>query len=144
MLVAGKIKVHTHHHHHSGETHHHFHLHMISLQKHEHAHGTLAVGLGALFAMGGARSLVTVLPIAFGHTLAESMFRVAAFSLGIIASMVAYAWATQFALSRISRYANSDAHHRWIMLASAYGVALFCIVAGAITVQGQLHLRFFS
>src|SRR3954454_15173591 len=76
MLLAGKIKVHTHHHHHSGETHHHFHLHMISLQKHEHAHGTLAVGLGALFAMGGARSLVTVLPIAFGHTLTESMVSV--------------------------------------------------------------------
>jgi nickel/cobalt exporter len=143
MLSAGKIKVHTHHHHHSGETHHHFHLHMISLQKHEHAHGTLAVGLGALFAMGGARSLVTVLPIAFGHTLAESMLRVAAFSLGIVASMVAYAWATQFALNRISKYANSDAHHRWIMLASAYGVALFCVVAGAITIQGQLHLRLF-
>jgi nickel/cobalt transporter (NicO) family protein len=143
MLLAGKIKVHTHHHHHSGQIHHHFHLHMISLQKHEHAHGTLAVGLGALFAMGGARSLVTVLPIAFGHTFTESLFLVAAFSLGIIASMVAYAWVTQFALTRISRYANSDAHHRWIMLASAYGVALFCVITGAITIQGQLHLRLF-
>jgi ABC-type nickel/cobalt efflux system permease component RcnA len=82
-----------------------------------------------------------VLPIAFGHTFTESLFLVAAFSLGIIASMVAYAWVTQFALTRISRYANSDAHHRWIMLASAYGVALFCLITGAITIQGQLHLR---
>lgn len=141
MLVAGKIRVHSHHHHHSGETHHHFHLHWVSLEKHQHVHGSLAVGMGALFAMGGARSLVTVLPIAFGQTLTESLVRVAFFAMGIVLSMVAYAWATQYALNRISSYAKTDAHHRWIMLGSAYAVAIFCVVAGAITVQGQLHLR---
>ena len=141
-LVFGKIRVHSHHHEHSGETHHHFHLHAVSLQKHEHVHGTVAVGLGALFAMGGARSLVTVLPIAFGHTLMQSLLRVAAFSMGIVISMVTYAWITQFALNRISNMARSDQHHRWIMLGSAYAVAVFCIVAGAITVQGKLHLTF--
>ncbi len=141
MLLAGKIRVHSHHHQHTGEKHHHFHLHLVSLEKHEHVHGTLAVGMGALFAMGGARSLVTVLPIAFGHSVAESLLRVAFFALGIVISMVAYAWATQYALERISAYAKSDAHHRWIMLASAYAVAIFCVVAGAITVQGQMHFR---
>lgn len=141
-LLTGKLRVHSHHHVHSGETHHHFHLHMISLERHEHLHGTLAVGMGALFAMGGARSLVTVLPIAFGHTVTESLLRVLAFAIGIVLSMVAYAWATQYALNRISGLAKSEAHHRWIMLGSAYAVAIFCVVAGSITVQGQMH--FFS
>lgn len=139
-LVTGKIRVHEHHHHHDGQVHHHFHLHVASFQKHEHVHGMAAFGIGALFAMGGARSLLTVLPIAFGHTLLESFLRMLAFCVGIVLSMVTYAWITRFALDRASRFVVSEDGHRRLLLGSAYAIALFCIIAGAYTVQGQLHL----
>ena len=139
-LLTKKIRVHEHHHHHEGKVHHHFHLHVAAFQKHEHVHGMAAFGIGALFAMGGARSLLTVLPIAFGHTLFESLLRVAAFCAGIILSMVAYAWVTRYALESASRFTVSESGHRRLLLGSAYAIALFCIVAGAYTVQGQIHL----
>lgn len=138
-LLTKKIRVHEHHHHHDGEVHHHFHLHVAAFERHEHVHGMAAFSIGALFAMGGARSLLTVLPIAFGHTLVESLLRVAAFCLGIVVSMVVYAWLTRLALEKASNFAVSETGHRRLLLGSAYAIALFCIIAGAYTVQGQLH-----
>ncbi len=142
-LLTGRIKVHTHHHHHDHSTHHHFHLHLWKAKKHEpsqhpHMHGTTAVGLGALFAMGGARSLITVAPIALATTFTQSLLRVAVFCVGIIASMVAYGYLTQVALRSIERFADGS-HNRTIMLVSGYCVALFCLFAGGAVINEHLH-----
>ena len=142
-LLTGRIKIHTHHHHHDHSVHHHFHLHLFNARNHEpeqhpHLHGSTALGLGALFAMGGARSLLLVAPIALAHTIAESLLRVAVFCTGIIFSMVVYGWLTQVALTRLERFADGS-HNRRIMLASAYTVALFCIVAGGMVLNEHLH-----
>lgn len=142
-LLAGKIKVHSHHHHHDGSVHHHFHLHMFEAKKHEekkhpHMHGAGAVALGAFFALGGARSVLTVAPIAFAQTFTDSLLRVLVFCAGIVAAMVAYGWFAQRMLMSMERFADGS-HNRKIMLASAYVVALFCIVAGGAVVNGKLH-----
>ncbi len=142
-LVTGKIKIHTHHHHHDHSVHHHFHLHLSPAQSHEpakhpHMHGSTAVGLGALFAMGGARSLLTVAPIALAQTVTQSLIRVAVFCLGIIFSMVVYGWLTQVALTKLERFADGT-HNRKILLASAYTVALFCIFASGMVLNEHFH-----
>jgi cytochrome c biogenesis protein CcdA len=146
-LISGRIKVHTHHHHHTGAVHHHFHLHLSGAHTesqtpphtpagHQHPHGSTAVGLGALFAMGGARSLLTVAPIALARTVTESVVRISVFCLGIIVSMVIYGWLTQRALMSLEKFADGR-HNRKIMLGSGYAVALFCIVAGAGVLLGK-------
>ncbi len=142
-LVTGKIKVHTHHHHHDNSVHHHFHLHLFNAGRHEpakhpHMHGSTAVGLGALFAMGGARSLLTVAPIALAQTVSASLVRVAVFCAGIVVSMVVYGWLTQVALTSLERFADGS-HNRKIMLVSAYTVALFCIVACGMVLNEHFH-----
>jgi nickel/cobalt transporter (NicO) family protein len=142
-LLTGVIKLHTHHHHHDHSVHHHFHLHMFNVKKHEpsahpHLHGSTAVGLGALFAMGGARSLLFVVPIALAPTVAGSLIRVAVFCCGIVASMAAYGWLTQVALMKLERFADGT-HNRKIMLVSAYVVAFFCIFASCSVFNEHLH-----
>jgi nickel/cobalt transporter (NicO) family protein len=142
-LLTGVIKLHTHHHHHDHSVHHHFHLHMFSVKKHEpqehpHVHGTTAVGLGALFAMGGARSLLFVVPIALAPTVSASLLRVAIFCCGIVFSMAAYGWLTQFALTKLERFADGS-HNRKIMIASAYTVAIFCIFASCTVFNEHFH-----
>jgi nickel/cobalt exporter len=141
-LLTGMIKLHSHHHHHDHSVHHHFHLHMLADRhepaKHPHVHGGTAVGLGALFAMGGARSLLTVAPIALAPTVAGSMIRILVFCFGIVFSMVVYGWLTQVALTSIERFADGS-HNRKIMIASAYTVALFCIFAGGMVLNEHLH-----
>ena len=142
-LLTGVIKLHTHHHHHDHSVHHHFHLHMFNVKKHEpsahpHVHGSTAVGLGALFAMGGARSLLFVVPIALAPTVAGSLIRVAVFCCGIVASMAAYGWLTQIALMKLERFADGT-HNRKIMLVSAYVVAFFCIFASCSVFNEHLH-----
>jgi divalent metal cation (Fe/Co/Zn/Cd) transporter len=92
--------------------------------------------LGALFAMGGARSLLTVAPIALARTVTESVLRISIFCLGIVVSMVLYGWLTQRALMSLAKFADGR-HNRTIMLGSGYAVALFCIVAGAGVLLGK-------
>ncbi|HYE23886.1 MAG TPA: hypothetical protein VEG32_01680 [Clostridia bacterium] len=143
-LLTGKIKVHSHHHHHDNSVHHHFHLHLFKAREHKpsqhpHMHGAGALALGAFFAIGGARSVLTIAPIAFAETFAQSLLRVGVFCLGIVAAMVLYGWLTQVALTSLERFADGS-HNRRIMLASAYVVAVFCIVAGGMVVNGAVHL----
>ncbi|MGA2991260.1 MAG: hypothetical protein ABSD88_12360 [Candidatus Korobacteraceae bacterium] len=140
-LISGKIRVHTHHHEHTGSMHHHFHLHLSPAgthtpAKHPHPHGSTALGLGALFAMGGARSLLTVAPIALARTVTESVLRIGIFCLGIVVSMVIYGWLTQRALQSLAKFADGR-HNRYIMLGSGYAVAFFCIFAGVGVLLGK-------
>ena len=136
-FLTGRVSlhahVHAHHtdvaHGHSG-SHRHFHLHWFMHQQHQHVHGGFAAVLGALFALGGVRSLLAIVPIALAQTLAESVLRILVFALGIVASMVAYGLAAQHLLTR----SNSP---RWIQ-ASSYVAALFCVAAGVLVIGGYV------
>jgi len=117
-LATGKIKVHQHLHTHHHHPHKHLHVHVLPERsrdwQHEHAHqgtehvhGGMAATLGVLFALGGTRSLLMVVPMAIADTLAVTMLRVTVLVIGIIVSMLAYAFATQFAFGALTRKANS-------------------------------------
>jgi ABC-type nickel/cobalt efflux system permease component RcnA len=127
-LISKRISLHAHEHVHTPGPHRHFHLHWFGSQRHQHAHGNSAALLGALFAVGGARSLLAIVPIALANTLASSVIRIAAFVVGIIVAMVAYGLATQHVLSR----SKSPRFLR----ASSYVAAIFCLVAGILVMQG--------
>src|SRR4051812_6535722 len=91
-LLLGKLSLHSHSHAHSHEAdeHRHFHLHVFAKASHRHGHGRFAAALGALFALGGVRGMLAVVPIATSATLAISALRIAAFTVGTAAAMVAY------------------------------------------------------
>ncbi|HMK29200.1 MAG TPA: hypothetical protein VK473_05890 [Terriglobales bacterium] len=146
-LITRRVKIHDHGHMHSAGHHDHYHLHLGRAhaaagehrqEQHQHMHGGLAATLGVLFALGGTRSLLAVVPIAISQTLAVTMLRVSVFVLGIIISMVGYAFLTQRAFSRMAAKAESAGRAPRFLLASSYLLALFCIVAGLMTIHERL------
>ena len=152
MLVAlllGKISFHSHPHSHAhahedgapedAHQHRHFHLHIFSRDSHHHGEGRLAAALGALFAFGGVRGLLAVVPIALSQTLVISALRVGAFTLGIVAAMVGYGLLAGPALRFIQSRPGSTPGTRPLFgarLAAAL-TACFCIVAGALTISSH-------
>lgn len=125
-LALGKLDLHAHEHAHGGERHQHLHLHFFARPAHRHGHGKFAVLLGAVFALGGARALLAVVPMAVAETLAASLLRLAVFGAGIVLAMVAYG----FAAGRMLRWAE----RRPLLgprVATA-ATALFCVAAGAL------------
>jgi ABC-type nickel/cobalt efflux system permease component RcnA len=149
-LASGKIKVHEHLHVHHHHPHQHLHVHMVpekvktwnhahEHQGTEHVHrGGLAATLGVLFALGGTRSLIAVVPIAVAPTFAQTLVRIFFFVVGIILSMVAYAFVTQHVFGRLAEKANRVGYAPVFMKASSYLLAGFCIVAGMMTIQARL------
>lgn len=134
-LSSGRVSLHAHpHHHHQPEAdgvHKHFHMHWLGhYQQHAHTHGSFAAVLGALFAIGGARGLLAIVPIALAQTMTESIIRITAFVVGIIASMVAYGLVTQHLLAR--------SQSPRFLRASSYVAALFCVVAGIAVLRGLI------
>lgn len=134
-VATGKISMHVHQHDHAPAAHahgwhQHFHFHWFAPQQHRHMHGSMAAALGALFALGGVRSLLAIVPIALAQTMLESVVRIAAFALGIVVSMVAYGLAAQRVLTRTRS-------PRWFH-ASSYAAALFCVVAGLLVIGGYI------
>jgi len=132
-LLAGKFRLHTHSHQHLAGSHKHFHLHVRDAHKHNHSHGLMAVLLGVFFALGGFRALLTVTPIALAPALGQSALRIMAFTLGIIAAMVAYGVLTGVALEKLGSRRNV----LWQQL-SAYGVGVFSLIAGLLTLHEHL------
>lgn len=126
-LALGKVSLHSHPHAHDGAEHRHFHLHFFARASHRHGHGRLAAALGALFALGGARGLLAVVPIATSETLAVSALRIAAFTGGIALAMVAYGVAAGPAL----RWTESRPYLGARLTAAL--TSLFCIAAGLLT-----------
>jgi uncharacterized membrane protein len=100
----------------------------------------MAATLGVLFALGGTRSLLMVVPMAVASTLAETMLRVTVLVLGIIVSMVAYAFITQHAFEALAKKANNVGHAPAFLKASSYVLAGFCIVAGMLTINEHVNL----
>lgn len=63
QAIRGRYVVHAHEHTHDGETHAHVHVHHANaLERHEHRHLKAAVAVGLVLGVGGARSLVVLLP----------------------------------------------------------------------------------
>ena len=137
-LLSGVIRVHAHEHTHAHvHAHGHFHFHWSGLERHEHLHGNMApLVLGGLFALGGARSLIVALPVALAPTLLESLLRVAAFALGIVFAMVAYAYITQRGLQFLTSRVGHGHYSSRIMLGSAYVIAVFCVISGLLVIRG--------
>jgi len=143
-LLLGKISLHSHlHSHHSQQhpqspealPHRHFHLHFFTRDSHRHGQGSLAAALGALFALGGVRGLLAVVPIAVSQTLAISALRVGAFTLGIIVAMVGYGVLAGPALRFI--VASPDSRPRFGARLAAGLTAFFCIAAGVLTISSH-------
>lgn len=151
-LASGKIKVHEHLHVHQHHPHKHLHVHMVPEkantwdheQEHqhqgtEHVHrGGIAATLGILFALGGTRSLIAVVPIAVAPTFAQTLMRISFFVVGIILSMVAYAFVTQRLFGKLAERANRVGYAPAFMKVSSYLLAGFCIVAGMMTIHDRL------
>lgn len=134
-LATQRLSFHSHQHKHGGGEHRHFHMHWLASEDHRHAHGKLALALGALFALGGARTLLALAPIMLAQTAAASLIRIGAFTLGIVVAMMAYGALAGRALSR-PRIQDS-------LLASrlaCFGVALFSIAAGLMTLAQHLKV----
>jgi len=134
-LAMGKVSIHAHQHEHAGSVHAHLHAHFHHRAQHGHRHGKLAFLLGGLFALGGARSLLVIVPVALASTAAASLLRITAFTVGIAASMVAYGLAAGTMLGKTS---ESVSNQRLFFRLSTAAVALFCIVAGLITLGQRL------
>jgi len=134
-LAMGKVSIHAHQHEHAGSVHAHLHAHFHHRARHGHRHGKLAFLLGGLFALGGARSLLVIVPVALASTAAASLLRITAFTVGIAASMVAYGLAAGTMLGKTS---ESVSNQRLFFRLSTAAVALFCIVAGLITLGQRL------
>jgi ABC-type nickel/cobalt efflux system permease component RcnA len=151
-LASGKIKVHEHLHVHHQHPHKHLHVHMVPEkakawdheQEHQHAgtehvhRGGIAATLGVLFALGGTRSLIAVVPIAVAPTFAQTLLRISFFVVGIVLSMVAYAFVTQKLFGKLAQQANRVGYAPAFMKASSYLLAGFCIVAGMMTIHDRL------
>ncbi len=133
-LLTGRISLHAHPHIHPVRAqtgrHKHFHMHWLGSSVHQHTHGSFAALLGALFALGGVRGLLAVVPIALAQTVAVSLLRISAFAAGIIAAMVAYGLLAQRVLT--------SGHWPRLVRASSYLVALLCLGAGVLVLQGRL------
>lgn len=138
-LLTGRLSIHSHGHHHGGGEHHHLHAHFGSPAEHQHKHGRLAFLLGGLFAMGGARSLVLIVPVAVAETFAASMVRIAAFTLGIVVAMTAYGLVAGGLLTRASQHSADPRRRQLVFQVTTAGVALFCVVAGLLTLAERLQ-----
>jgi hypothetical protein len=134
-LLTKKLSFHSHLHEHGSGEHRHFHMHWLASEGHRHAHGSLALALGALFALGGARMLLALAPIMLAQTVGASLLRVGAFTIGMVLAMTAYGALAGHALSR-PRIQQSLAGARL----ACFGVALFSIAAGLMTLAPRFKV----
>jgi ABC-type nickel/cobalt efflux system permease component RcnA len=137
-LLSGHISIHSHRHHHGQGDHEHLHAHVGAAAQHKHGHGRLAFLIGGLFALGGARSLLIIIPVALAQTLTESLTRIAAFALGIVVSMSAYGLVASGVLGRTQDVA-SPRRQRLVLNLTTAGVATFCVIAALLTLVERLR-----
>ena len=137
-LATGHLSFHAHEHHHGTGHHRHFHAHLGGGAEHRHGHGRLAFVLGGLFALGGARSLLVIVPVAVAQMMV-SLLRIAAFTLGIVFAMSAYGLLAGGVLQHFGEAADSPQRQRLAFHLATGGVGVFCIIAGLITLGERLH-----
>ncbi len=138
-LVSRRVALHVHEHKHDGiGSHQHFHAHIGTVEEHKHAHGKLAVLVGALFALGGLRSLLLIVPVAISSTMLVAVLRIVAFAMGIAVAMITYGLLAGRVLAHATGKARSSRGQLWAMRLASAGVAVFCIVAGLVTLSERL------
>ena len=139
-LGAGWLTVHSHPHQHSCGAHYHFHAHLFGGREHRHAHGKLAATLGGLFALGGTRSLLAVVPAALAQTAGISLVRIGVFTTGIVAGMLAYGLIAGRALNRLQSNAEAPGPGGGLEAARAAFLlsGALCLAAGFAGVAGLL------
>jgi ABC-type nickel/cobalt efflux system permease component RcnA len=104
------LYAHTHRHEHGADKHEHLHLHRAG---DDHGHAHVAMALGGLFALGGARTAVLVgLPALNAGSAERALLSVLAFGVGIFLSMSCAGWL----LGRATRWmgARGDGLMRWV------------------------------
>lgn len=136
-LFTGKFHdyMHEQHEHSSGRSRF-LHFHRPHQPAPKHSHGRFALLLGAFFAMGGFRALLAVAPIALASGLGQSILRIALFTSGIVASMLAYGLLSGSLLQRLEN-AHGAMGRMWVN-ASGYAVGIFSVVAGLLTLREHL------
>jgi ABC-type nickel/cobalt efflux system permease component RcnA len=137
-LLTGHISLHSHTHHHDHGEHEHVHAHLGDRARHQHGHGRLAFLIGGLFALGGARSLLVIIPVALAQTLTDSLIRVAAFAIGIVVSMAAYGLIASGVLGRTQEVA-SPKRQQLVLRVTTAAVASFCVIAALLTLSERLR-----
>ncbi len=138
-LITGRLSIHSHGHQHGAGEHRHLHAHFGGRTTHQHGHGKLAFLLGGLFALGGARSLLVIVPVALAQTFSASMIRVLAFTAGIVAAMSAYGFVAGHLLTRANQEGGTPQRQQLLFRLTTAGVAVFCIAAGWITFSQRLQ-----
>lgn len=136
-VLSKRISAHSHSHDHQGAQHGHFHFHFGRAAEHHHVHGILTVLLGALFALGGARSMLTAAPIALSHDGYEFFLRIAAFTAGIVISMTLFGALARLLLNRGNRSMVADPLTRMRRL--SFLTACLCIATGVWTILSRVQ-----
>ncbi len=139
-VASGRLVVHAHAHEHEEGKHWHLHAHLGSREDHQHAHGTLAAGLGALFALGGVRSLATVVPVAVAGTAATLALRIAVFALGMLLAMAAFGALAGGVFTRLTKAAGDEqSGPRRRMRLACLASGTFAVLAGAAVLASVLE-----
>ena len=82
---------------------------------------------------------LTIVPVALAQTFAVSMVRIAAFTIGIVVAMSAYGLLAGKLLSRTNQADGRFRKQKFVFRMTTAGVALFCVVAGLLTLSERLH-----
>jgi len=138
-VLSGRLLLHAHSHDHGEGKHWHFHGHLRSEQEHTHFHGALATSLGALFALGGVRSLVAVVPVAMAETAALSALRIVAFGLGIVLAMTAFGAVAGGAFSRVAAGVGDPRVSQRRLRVACLASGAFAMLAGVAVLASVLE-----
>jgi hypothetical protein len=133
-VASGRLVFHSHPHDYGEGKHGHLHGHLGKEREHKHSHGALATSLGALFALGGVRSLAAVAPVAFAETAALSLLRIGVFALGIVLAMAAFGALAGGTFYRVAAGSGDD-------LRTARGrMRLACLASGGFAMVAGVAL----
>jgi nickel/cobalt exporter len=135
-LLTKRISVHRHAHDHHGEPHSHLHFHFGGAPSHRHVHGVFTILLGAMFALGGARTMLTATPIVLAHDGVEFFLRIAAFTAGIVISMTLFGALARLLVNRGSNFLGDPLAR---MRRLSFLTACLCIVAGLWTIASRVQ-----
>jgi hypothetical protein len=134
-LVTRRISLHSHHHEHEGVPHRHLHFHFSRVESHRHVHGIFTVLLGAMFALGGARTMLVATPIVLARDGFEFVLRIAAFITGIVIAMTLFGVLARLFLDGGKFLGDPLARMRRL----SFLTACLCIAAGLWTIASRIQ-----
>jgi hypothetical protein len=135
-LLTKRISLHSHHHQHEGVPHSHLHVHFGRTESHHHVHGVFTVLLGAMFALGGARTMLTATPIVLASDGFDFLLRITAFTAGIVISMTLFGALARVLLHRGSKFMGDPLVR---MRRLSFLTACLCIATGVWVIVSRVH-----